>query len=833
MSAVVKRIAVADATGDGKPDIIATTDSKIVVIVGNATDLNGGQALANLPAGFTANSTAVADFNNDGFPDLAVAATGTGAASNSVVLIFYGIGPVGGAPAFSAIPDQIQIGGAPAANLTPIDIVAKDMNRDGRMDLIVATQTDNNVWVLTNGTPRLITTDLPSMDFRGVKGAPSPAGRVATIGTSNAGAVPTLNVSSSLTWVAASVSGSTVTITPDISSAPGNGTGIFQGVASVTGANYGRVLIPYTVTIVEQSGTMLRGGASGAMVTTITGPNGSGGPLASTMAVGDFDGDGKPDMAGTASGLTQCGNSVQTCFGIYLRKSDDTGYIAPTPSRTVSENNTSFTASPATAVADFNRDGKLDVALVNGSGDVVVAFGDGAGNLTGSNQYRVASGSNQLLIADVNGNGAPDIVVTATANFNSVVGGLWVLLNDGAGGFSSSNLRPNKTYLGVAVADFNGDGIPDIAATNQTAGVAQTTPPIIADYGLELFLGLGGGTFAAPTKLSFFIANGCTGTVTQCTRPTQQNPNPARPSSGLSAAIVAGDFNGDGRADLAFLDVPDTAAKLGGAVVIALASVDAGHNVTFSIGSQIATDTNNPPNSLVTGDIDGDGILDLAWSKIATGGGAVMRLGNGDGTFTSESIITHPSVSYNQQVVLADLDGDGRLDVVGSNQIGEPSGAATTFWMGSKVTPVLTVAGLPTSAVNATTANVTFQGTMTFPSVNFVRSTAASLSFYDPFPTVVGTGSAAPVSTSATTMVATITGTATVGQHNYQARFPGDGRILATNGATPNPLHTFTWNTQPPANTRPGRRDVADPLRELHELVPHHHQLPGPGWVRA
>ena len=580
-----------------------------------------------------------------------------------------------------------------------------------------------------------------------------PRGSQFTIGTSDNGAVPALTVTdhSSNSFVTAGATGNLVTLTLNNASA---GVGSYSGFLEVSGLGYMDVLVPYTLAVTQPAGTYLRGGQLTTQATGLPGPGGSGGPFSQAMGVGDFNEDGFPDIA---SGAFVCGG---TCAGVYTRKTDGTGYNYPTAAQAVSTSNTTVVG---TGVADFNQDGHLDAAFVTNGFGIVVGFGDGTGALTSTNFYpSYGSSPNTLKVADLNNDGYPDIVIS-----NSVTssGGLIVMINDGAGKFVVNTLQSAKSYYSVAVADFNGDGVADLAAMNQTSS---------SDWGLDLFLGLGGGRFGAPQHVSFFIAS-CVGTTAQCTRPAVQTAPPP------SAALVAGDFNGDGIADLAFIDKPENGQPLSPAIVVALASVDASHNVTFNLSSQgpIAQTQSNPPYYLTAGDVDGDGNLDLVWERTGAAGSVELQFGAGDGSFGNQVDIPYSFIGTNVGLRLADLDGDGLPDLAGPVVAGDSSGSATAFCMGAKVATSMSFNGVPVSAASLSSSNINFQGTLTLFSAsgfNWVRGSTVPVTFYDSFPTVVGSG--LPSLSAPNRLLATRSGTVSNAVHAFEARFPGDGRML-------------------------------------------------------
>jgi hypothetical protein len=358
-----------------------------------------------------------------------------------------------------------------------------------------------------------------------------------------------------------------------------------------------------------------------------------------TPVVGDFNGDGRLDVvAGFAY------YSGYSALMVLLGNGDGTfswnGSLATFP----------FSFSALTA-ADFNTDGKLDLAISTYPASILILSGKGDGTFQSPVQFSSTlnnEGTNITAIAatDLNNDGNPDLVISGTLHGNNAV---QLFLNDGTGNFVSG-----PTYgLGgwelapIVAQDFNGDGNKDIVMASfcsEDGGIGNHC----SDGTLSILLGNGNGTMQGPTILS-------------------QNPVVSQFNSAITA-----DINGDGIPDLI-----QTSSTFGqdysqGGVIISLGTGNGNYGpaTAFPTGSPVAF-------WVFAGDFNGDGKIDLAvanecWDSSCTQGGVAILLGNGDGTFQAPKVYSSGS-PYSLMVVAGDFKGDGKLGVALMNQVGPPS----------------------------------------------------------------------------------------------------------------------------------------------------------------
>jgi uncharacterized protein (TIGR03437 family) len=437
--------------------------------------------------------------------------------------------------------------------------------------------------------------------------------------------------------------------------------------------------------------------------------------LASDVIAADFNGDGKLDLA-----ISNIGNPGSDSGGmaILLGKGDGT-FGAPTA--------VSAGLNPLSLVAaDFNGDGKMDIAAANqysgmmsvdgGPGTISVLLGNGDGTFAAPVTY--ATGENavgfpdSLIALDLNGDGLPDLAF-ANRNDDSVS----TLINAGAGKFKPAvvtSLPVGAEYL--AYSDFNHDGKLDLAAASERSSA------------LVMLLGNGDGTFQTPAAYAtannpgsigvlplgdgntlIFAADDITGSAwsTDVSPQGAVGAPPLNFIGGTPTGVAVADLNGDGP--------PDAVVTGASSDVLVLLSQNGQYNTStgYSLGSSSPS-----PQAVAIGDMNHDGKLDVVVANEA--GSVSVLLGNGDGTLQAptSTMITQNAAS----LALGDFNKDGNLDAAvaayGSND-GSEAGAGVVLLGngdGTFQTPTaLTLTGLHPEAV--ATADLNGDGILDLPTV--------------------------------------------------------------------------------------------------------------------
>jgi subtilisin family serine protease len=659
--------------------------SNSAVSLSKPQSLPGFAFQPTLPTGFLPTSVATGDFNHDGKMDWVISNGGS-----SDLWLYLGNGD-----GTARLPTVIPLAGA-----TPLQVTAVDLRKTGVLDLVVAEADSSTLGVLLgngDGTfaPEVLY-DLP---------APPLSLAVADLnGDGNLDVV--LGVQGDYK------TGAVITML-------GDGKGKFSGPLNSLPINF---FVPYfttSVAVQDLNGDGLpdlvlvdEGGLIGGVYSYLNRGDGSFkeaqylapdaadfGSFYTAVTIGDLDEDGCADAVTTQLlGLVQVfkGN----CDGSFQSSTTVGG----------------GEAAVSVQLADMNGDGHLDVVTAGGSFGLGVLFGqeatnlitvllgDGKGNLSPPRVYRNQPSMFGLALADLNGDGRPD-VIAASQDTDTVS----VLVNDGhanlpgpTGGYigyitGGQEGATNAPYSSFYVQDIDGDGKPDLA-------LVEAQQSFFKPWEFTVMLGDGAGHFGPPIRSQMadgtnFPSGHVLGDFRDTGRPdllvyeyntaSEGNPSlvysantgggsfgPPRttvldPTTFAQFGILAvGDFNHDGKLDFvaaANLNPNSPSATQG------LTTFLGNGDGTFRQGKTLGFGTNLPlgarPASIFVGDFNKDGKLDvLVWvydNIVGTLNHNVYEfLGNGDGTFAAPKLVL-PNFGF---FTVADLNHDGLPDIVEYNE---------------------------------------------------------------------------------------------------------------------------------------------------------------------
>jgi hypothetical protein len=468
------------------------------------------------------------------------------------------------------------------------------------------------------------------------------------------------------------------------------------------------------------------------------------GPQTWGVAVGDFNNDGVADLvtAGVGDGLLSV--LIGNGNGTFKPRTTLAAPVGSDPSTMV--------------VADFNRDGKQDIAVVNGFGGtetLTIFLGNGDGTFSSGVNYNAGVYAVGLAAGDFNGDGFVDLAIV-DGSHNTIN----IMTGNGDGTFLAYTPFPvgNLPYS-VVVGDFDQDGNLDLAVNNSDDGT------------VSVLFGNGDGTFQPQVTYAVGTA---------------------------PRTLAIGDFNGDGFLDLAVTNFGSNT------VSILLGASD--RSGTFTVHTP-AIAVGAAPVGVAIADFNGDGFTDLAVTNSGANSVSIL-LGKGDGTFQPQVAFTGNIGDSPYPVTIGDFNGDGLPDLAIANYANQSAsillgvqaetltvmdvtvtGAGThnvlASYPGDTVYAPSNSTTVPLVGLLATTTTLT-SSAQSIPSgqpLTFTATVAAasgaptgSVSFYDST-TLLGT---ATVNASC---VATFTYTLSAGGHTVTATYMGDASFNRSTSA--------------------------------------------------
>ncbi|QEH32331.1 FG-GAP repeat protein [Aquisphaera giovannonii] len=767
-------VAMEDVNGDGLPDIIVANGSanRVSVLLNTTTPGATAPSFAaqqTFATGTSPRRVTAADVNGDGLPDIVVA--NRSSANVSVLLNTTAAGAT--TPSFAA-QQTFAVGTAPYA------VAAADLNGDGKPDLVAANYNSGSVSVLLNTTAAGATTPSFAAQQTFSTGAIPQGLAIADINSDGKPDVAITNKSSkALSVLLNTTATNATTLTFAARQSFATGTAPYAVTAADLNGD-GRPDLVVSNFASSSDSVLLNTTAPGATAPSFAGQQTfSVGTNPYDVAIADLNGDGLPDLVNALFSA----NAVSVILNTTSHAESTTAGV-PSPSFPRSGTFSTGSSPYAAKAADLNGDGLPDIITANFATNSVSVLlntgtpGASTPSFAAGQSFSTGSIPADMAVADVNGDGLPDLVV---ANYGTT--SVSVLLNTTTPGATTLTFSANQTFaagvrpISVAMADLNGDGRPDVLVANESAGsvsvllnttaAGATTPSFSARQSFavgSIPYSVAVADVNGDGKPDIVAANDTSGSVSVLLNTTAAGATaPSFAAQQTFAAgtdsmfVAAGDVNGDGKPDLA------VANRSVGSVSVLLNTTATGATTpsfaarqTFAVGSH--------PYAAAIADVNGDGKPDLIASNAGSASVSVLlnTTTTGSTTLNFAAQQTYGAGNFPRSVAVADLNKDGWLDILVPNMNGSAVSVLlnTPAVLGSHPAAG-TIAGAPVvSSIALADANPTGAATVHFTvtfskavsgvaAANFILSgtSASGLSVGTPTSSDGGTTWTVPVAT--------------------------------------------------------------------------------------